>query len=250
MLNLAGRGAIVAGARRIGATIVERLAREDVRVAVLYRNSRVEAERLAKASNGIALRADLTDENSVQSAVAAAKQQLGDLSFCINLASDYPRASFDELDAAAWDAGLASARSSFLLGLHAARAMLDNAGPTRGHLIFFGDWAAEETPSEDYLPYLTGKAATHFLTRGFALELASRGILVNGIRPGPTERPPDMSEAGWQKALDQTPLRRESSADDIAELAVTILRLETMTGENLRVDAGRHISGTARRSTG
>ncbi len=250
MLNLAGRGAIVAGTRRVGATVVERLAREDVRVAILYRNSRVEAERLAKASDGVPLRADLTDEASVQTAVAAAKRELGDVSFCINLAADYPRAAFDDLDAAAWDAGIASARASFLLALHASRAMLENPGPTRGHLIFFGDWAAEETPYEDYLPYLTGKAATHFLTRGFALELASRGILVNGILPGPTERPPDMSKAGWQKALDQTPLRRESSAEDIAELVVTLLRLETMTGENLRVDAGRHISGTARRSKG
>jgi 3-oxoacyl-[acyl-carrier protein] reductase len=250
VLNLAGKGAIVAGTRRIGATIVERLAREDVRPAILYRSSRVEAERLAKASNGLAIRADLTDEPSVKSAVAEAKQTLGDLSFCINLAADYPRASFDQLDAGAWDAGLAAAKGSFLLGLHAARAMFDNPGPTRGHLVFFGDWAAEETPYLDYLPYLTGKAATHFLTRGFALELASKGILVNGILPGPTERPPDLSERGWQKALDQVPLQRESSADDIAELIVTLLRLETITGENLRVDAGRHIAGTAPRPKG
>ena len=250
VLSLAGRGAIVAGTRRVGATVVERLAREGVKVAVLYRNSRVEAERLAEASGGIAVQADLTDEASVQTAVAESKRRLGDLSFCVNLAADYPRASFNELDAAAWDAGLASAKASFLLGLHATRAMLDNPGPTRGHLILFGDWAAEETPYSDYLPYLTGKAATHFLTRGFALELASKGILVNGILPGPTERPPDLSKAAWQKALDQTPLRRESSAQDIAELVVTLLQLETMTGENLRVDAGRHVSGTAPRPKG
>jgi 3-oxoacyl-[acyl-carrier protein] reductase len=247
VLNLDGRGAIVAGTRRIGATVVERLAREGVKTAILYRSSRDEAERLAKASGGVALQADLTDEASVQTVVAAAKQALGDLSFCINLASDYPRASFDKLDAEAWDAGLASAKGSFLLGVHAARAMFDNDGPTRGHLILFGDWAAEQTPYLDYLPYLTGKAATHFMTRGFALELASKGILVNSILPGPTERPPDLSRAGWDAALAQTPLQRESSIDDIAELIVPLLKLETITGENIRVDAGRHISGTAQR---
>jgi 3-oxoacyl-[acyl-carrier protein] reductase len=247
VLDLNGRGAIVAGTRRIGATVVERLAREGVKVAVLYRSSRVEAERLAKSAGGIALQADLTDEDAVKSAVDEAKETLGDLSFCVNLASDYPRASFDKLDAAAWEVGLASAKGNFLLGLHAARAMQENQGPTRGHLVFFGDWAAQETPYLDYLPYLTGKAATHFLTRGFALELASKGILVNCIQPGPTERPDNLSEAAWQKALDQTPLQRESSEEDIAELIVTLLRLETMTGENIRVDAGRHISGTAQR---
>jgi 3-oxoacyl-[acyl-carrier protein] reductase len=247
LLNLTGKGAIVAGTRRVGATVVERLAREGVRVVVLYRNSREEAERQAIAAGGIAVQADLTDEASVQHAVAEAKRALGDLSFCVNLASDYPRVSFEKLDAAAWDRGVANAKGTFLLALHAARAMFDNTGPTRGHLVFFGDWAANETPYLDYLPYLAGKATVHFLTRGFALELASHGILVNGILPGPTERPPDLSQAGWDKALAQTPLHRESSEEDIAEMIVTLLRLETITGENVRIDAGRHVAGTAER---
>ena len=247
MLNLIGKGAIVAGTRRVGATVVERLAREGVSVAVLYRSSRDEAERQAKAAGGVAIQADLTDEDSVQRAVAEAKRSLGDLSFCINLASDYPRTAFAALDAAAWDRGIAGAKGTFLLAVHAARAMFDNPGPTRGHLVFFGDWAANETPYLDYLPYLAGKAAVHFLTRGFALELASHGILVNGILAGPTERPADLSQAGWDKALAQTPLHRESSELDIAEMVVTLLRLETITGENIRIDSGRHISGTAER---
>jgi 3-oxoacyl-[acyl-carrier protein] reductase len=247
VLNLSGRGAIVAGTRRIGATVVDRLAREGVKVAVLYRNSREAAERQAQAAGGVAIQADLTDEPSVQRAVAEAKRALGDLSFCVNLASDYPRVAFEQLDAAAWERGVANARATFLLALHASRAMLDNPGPTRGHLIFFGDWAAGETPYLDYLPYLAGKATVHFLTRGFALELASHGILVNGISPGPTERPPDLSQAGWEKAVAQTPLHRESSEEDIAEVITALLRLETMTGENIRVDAGRHIVGTSER---
>ena len=247
MLSLSGKGAIVAGTRRVGATVVERLAHEGVRPAILYRNSREEAERQAQAAGGVAIQADLTDEASVERAVLDARRALGDLSFCVNLASDYPRTLFAKLDAAAWDRGVANARGTFLLALHAARAMFDNPGPTRGHLVFFGDWAANETPYLDYLPYLAGKATVHFLTRGFALELASQGILVNGILPGPTERPPDLSQAGWDKALAQTPLHRESSEEDIAAMIVTLLKLETITGENIRIDAGRHVSGTAER---
>jgi 3-oxoacyl-[acyl-carrier protein] reductase len=247
VLNLQGKGAIVAGTRRVGATVVERLSREGVKVAVLYRSSRDEAERQAAAAGGMAVQADLTDEAAVRRAVQEAKQRLGGLSFCVNLASDYPRHPFESLDAAAWDRGIAGARATFLLAVHAARAMFDNPGPTRGHLIFTGDWAANETPYRDYLPYLAGKAAVHFLTRGFALELASHGILVNGVLPGPTERPADLSVAGWRKAVSQTPLHRESSEQDIAEMIVTLLRSETITGENIRIDAGRHIAGTAER---
>lgn len=250
MLNLAGRGAIVAGTRRVGATVVERLAREGVKVAVLYRSSAEEAERQATAASGIAIKADLTNEAEVREGVQVARRTLGDLSFCINLAADYPRAPFESLDLEAWEKGMAGAKGTYLLAVHAARAMLENAGPTRGHLIFTGDWAAEETPYQDYLPYLTGKAATHFMTRGFALELARHGILVNCVLPGPTEKPPELSQAGWEAALWQTPLRRESSAEEIAELMVTLLKLETMTGENIRVDAGRHILGTAERPKG
>jgi 3-oxoacyl-[acyl-carrier protein] reductase len=254
VLDLHGRGAIVAGTRRIGAAVVERLAREGVRTAVLYRSSREEAEGQAENARRLtgraaAIQADLSDETSVKHAVATARRELDDLSFCINLAADYPRQSFDRLDAAAWDRGMAAAKGTYLLGLHAARVMLENPGPTRGHLVFFGDWAAGETPYLDYLPYLTGKAAVHFLTRGFALELAGRGILVNAILPGPTARPPDLSDAAWETALRQTPLHRESTVEDIAEMIVALLRLETITGENIRVDAGRHIAGVSYRES-
>jgi len=255
VLDLAGRGAIVAGTRRIGATVVERLAREGVRPAIFYRNSREAAESQAdsarlQAGQAFAVQVDLTDEAGVERAVARAKQELGDLSFCINCASDYPRASFDRLNADAWERGMANARGAFLLALHASRAMMDNPGPTRGHIVLFGDWAANETPYLDYLPYLTGKAAVHFLTRALALELAPYGVLVNAVLPGPTEKPHDLSDAGWQKALAQAPLHRESSEEEIAELIVMMLRLETMTGENIRVDSGRHIAGTAERKSG
>jgi NAD(P)-dependent dehydrogenase (short-subunit alcohol dehydrogenase family) len=250
VLNLSGRGAIVAGTRRVGAAVVERLAREGVRVAVVYRSSREEAERQATGANGVAIQADLTDEIAVQRAVAEAREALGDLSFCINLAADYPRTPFTRLDAAAWERGMSGARATFLLAVHAARAMQENPGPTRGHLIFFGDWAAGQTPYLDYLPYLAGKAAVHFMTRGFALELAQYGILVNGILPGPTEKPPDLSQAGWEQALAQAPLHRESPPEELAEMVVTLLRLEAMTGENVHIDSGRHIAGTAERKSG
>ena len=116
-------------------------------------------------------------------------------------------------------------------------------GPTRGHILQFGDWAAGETPYKDYLPYLTAKAAIQFMTRALAVELAKDGILVNTIAPGPTVRPPDISEEEWAaKVVSRTPLRRESSVDDIVELAVTLLRSETITGEVIRVDSGRHIA--------
>jgi len=250
LLELAGRGAIIAGSRRVGGVVAKRLAAEGVRIAIAYRNSQAAALELQEELRPLvdrtsAVQADLADESDVERLVSEARRELGDLSFCVNLASDYNRTPLDALNAAAWDRGMASAKGAFLLNLHAGRALMANSGPTRGHLITFGDWAADETIYHDYLPYLTSKAAMHFMVRAFALELAPFGILVNGILPGPTARPPDETDAAWAAALSRAPLHRESSAEEMAELVTALLKMETITGENIRVDSGRHLVGTA-----
>ena len=249
MITLKGKGALIVGAKRLGAIVTRRLAEEGVNLAISYRNSAQEAEILRNSVAGMVQRttliqADLSVEAEVENMVRTATTELGDLNFVLNLASDYPYTPFDTLDSESWDSAMAIAKGSYLLAVHAARAMATNPGPTRGHIVLFGDWAAGETPYNDYLPYLTAKAAVHFMTRAFAVELAGDGILVNAIAPGPTMRPPDIREEVWQqRVIAHAPLKRESSAAEIAELVVTMLRSETMTGETLRVDAGRHLAG-------
>ena len=249
MMTLEGKGALIVGARRVGGVVARRLAEEGVNLAISYRNSAKEAETLRSSVAGMAKRTtliqgDLTIEADVKRMVDSANTELGNLSFVVNMASDYPRAPFKTFDATAWDTAMATAKGSYLLTLHAARVMENNLGPTRGHVILFGDWAAGDTPYTNYLPYLTAKAAVHFMTRAFAVELSAKGILVNTIAPGPTIRPPSIKKSVWEQGIiARTPLKRESSVAEIAELVVTILRGETMTGETIRVDAGRHLAG-------
>ncbi len=249
MRTLRGKGAIIIGTKRVGAIVAKRLAAEGVNQAIVYRNSRGDAERLAAeiaplVERTIVVQADVSVEEDVQRAAAEAAEALGGLDFLVNMASDFQRVPFDLLDGQAWDRSMTAAKGTYLFAVHAARQMLRNDGPTRGHIVSFGDWAAGETVYPSYLPYMTAKAAIHFLTRAFAVELADRGILVNAIAPGPTMRPPDLTPEGWEQAVvRQTPLQRESSADEIAEVVATLLKAETITGEIIRVDAGRHVVG-------
>lgn len=237
------------GAKRVGEIVARRLAVEGVNLTIAYRSSRGEAERLREAvapmvEHSSVIQGDVSVEDDVRRMVETAGERLGGLSFVINLASDYPAAPFDSLDAQSWDRAMGTAKGSYLLAVHAARWMMRNSGPTRGHIVLFGDWAAGATPYPGYLPYLTAKAAVSFMVRAFAVELAPRGILVNAIAPGPTMRPPDLSEKSWERDIvAKAPLRRESSPEDIAELIVAFLKSETITGETVRVDSGRHLAG-------
>jgi NAD(P)-dependent dehydrogenase (short-subunit alcohol dehydrogenase family) len=249
MLALAGKGAIVAGARRVGRAVVLRLAREGVHQAIVYRRSRREAEVLAREASeagapAAALQCDLNDEDAVRRLIEEAEKVVGSLSFAVNLASDFERTPFKDLDGEAWDRGMAQARGAYLLAVHASRRMMGNAGPTRGHLVLFSDSSAMHTPYWDYVPYLTAKAAIAFMTRAFAVELAPHGILVNAIAPGPTLRPADLDAALWRdQVLAGTPLKRESSPEDIAEMVTALLKSETITGEVIPIDAGVHLAG-------
>ncbi len=249
MQSIAGKGALLIGTKRVGAHIAHRLASEGVNIGIAYRSSKAEAEALSKElapklERVCLIQGDLSVEEDVERMVDVAAERLGDLSFAINLASGFPRSDFDALDGKAWDEAMATARASYLLTLYASRKMMENPGPTRGHIVLFGDWAAGETPYADHLPYLTSKAAIGFMTRAFAVELAPHGILVNAIAPGPTARPPDISETVWQReVVARSPLNRESSADEMAEFITTLLKSETITGETIRVDSGRHLAG-------
>lgn len=94
--------------------------------------------------------------------------------------------------------------------------------------------------------YAATKAAVKSITQVLAVELAGKGVRINAISPGPIETPifgkMGMSEedldATAQGILQQVPLNRFGSADEVAGLVLQVAGNAYITGQELVVDGG------------
>ena len=102
---------------------------------------------------------------------------------------------------------------------------------------------AVETPTADWMPYITAKSGLSGFSKALAMELAPKGITVNMVSPGMTETDliSDIPEKARLLVAAKTPLRRLAKPKDIAGV-VSFLSSEKMgfiTGETIRVNGGQ-----------
>ena len=111
-MDLVERVALITGGKRIGAVVATELARRGADVALVYRESRTEAEETAAAiralgRRAVTLQADLSFPDDAQRIVDEAVGHLGRLDVLVNMASIYRRLQLDEIEVADWDAQMA-----------------------------------------------------------------------------------------------------------------------------------------------
>jgi NAD(P)-dependent dehydrogenase (short-subunit alcohol dehydrogenase family) len=238
------RAALVTGAgRRIGRALALELGRLGFAVAVHFRTSRDEAEKVAgeiKAAGGkaIAIAADLGKEADVLALAAQAEKALGPLGVLVNNASVFDRDEALTTTRASWDEHLeTNLRAPFVLSQELARRLPAGAEGAIVNLVDQRVWNL--TPH--FVSYTLSKTGLWTLTQTLALAFAPR-IRVNAIGPGPVLPSPRQSDAQFARQVNAVPLKRAPALGEIAATLRLILKARAMTGQMIALDGGQHLN--------
>lgn len=233
---------VTGGSRGIGAAIARLAAARGYAVAVNYRQRAEQAEKLVAELGGpaVALAADLSREAEV---IRLFKQmdQLGPLYGLVNNAGILEQQS-DIL-------GIDEQRLQRVFATNVFGPMLCCREAVRrmsagGAIVNVSSVAARLGSPGEYVDYAASKGALDTFTIGLAKEVASKGIRVNGVRPGVihTEIHASGGEAGRADRLGPSaPLGRSGQPEEVAGAVLWLLSAEASytTGAILDVSGGR-----------
>ncbi len=234
---------VTGGAKRIGRSIVERLAHDGWDIAIHYNGSADEAEDLAdnlrqKGRRAVTVQADLADESAVQALADQASDALGGLNALVNNASIFKRDDLATEDRAFWDLHMAvHVRAPYVLSQALYRQLPEKAP---GAIVNIVDQRVLN-PSSHFLSYTLSKMALWDQTQILARAMAPR-VRVNAIGPGPVLPSTRQSDDDFDRQARQTPLSHAVAPDEIGAAAAFLLDAPSVSGQIIAVDAGQHLN--------
>ncbi len=262
-LGLKDSVAVVTGAASgIGEAIAQSFASEGAHVALWDLSPTVVeiAEQIREQSgrNTIGVEADVTDQASLERAVAVTESELGPLEHLVHAAAigsgkfGFP---FSNLSPEDWPRVLDVNVMGMTRVAHAVAPRLTVR--SRGTMTFLAS-VAGQIGSQTDPPYSAAKAANINFAQCLARDLAPHGVRVNTVCPGMVKTP--LNRSVWQAWHDQqpedqridyetwaaekigrvVPLGSWQEPEDIADMVVFLAsrRAAQVTGQTINVDGG------------
>ena len=240
--------ALVTGASRgIGLAVAKRFLADGWRVALLdieHELLRGAMAGLANPENTMALTCDVSDADAVAAAMTALSGRFGRLDALVNNAGIAVFAPLLETSNQDWSRILAVNLTGPFLCTKAATPLMRGHGGAIVNITSISAVRASTLRSA----YGTSKAGLAHLTKQLAVELASLGIRVNGVAPGPVETA--MAKAVHTAEIradyhDAIPLNRYGREEELAEAVFFLCsdRSSYITGQILAVDGGFDAAG-------
>jgi 3-oxoacyl-[acyl-carrier protein] reductase len=248
-MELKGAVALVTGGNGgLGQRICHALAREGVNLAVMYAQSRDQAEQVAREIAGrhqvqaAAFGCDITDGAAVTKLVADVTARFGRLDILVNDAAYNKAIPFPDLDSLTeevWEKIMAVNLTGPMRLTKAVAPVMKAQG--RGRIVNIAS-VAGLGPTGSSIAYAVSKAGLIHLTKCMAVALAPE-TLVNCVAPGlleGTRATANLRAEQVERAAATSLLQKPADKDDCADMVVTMCRTETMTGQTIVIDAGRY----------
>lgn len=227
--RLQGRKALITGGDSgMGRAAAIAYAREGADVAINYHpDEEKDARQVIRliedaGRKGVAIPGDLRSENFCKDLVAKAVEALDGLDILVsNAARQQTKESILDISSEDFDATM---KTNIYAPFWIIKAALPHLKP--GAVIIGTASEQAYDPSPDLYDYAQTKAATMNYVKSLAKQLASKGIRVNGVAPGPIWTPLQVSGGATMEKLEkfgsQSPMGRPGQPAELASIYVQL----------------------------
>ncbi|HEY0457436.1 MAG TPA: SDR family oxidoreductase [Verrucomicrobiae bacterium] len=234
---------VTGGTRGIGAATAIALARAGAHISIAARHIDDEAKRTQKAILALErkcelIQADCAKPDDNLRCVRETESRLGPVDVLVHSAGGPVAGGLFEITPEMW-------QSAFDVHVHAAFHLCRAVIPTmrtkkEGAIILISSTAGIRGVITN-VAYQVAKGALPQFARALAREFANDNIRVNCVAPGVvrTDFHKTMSEEQRRINLEQRiPLHREGTPEQVAELIMTLVKNDYITGETMTIDGG------------
>jgi len=191
------------------------------------------------------IQVDLADPANTEAAIAEVKRRIdGELHALVNNAGISPKAPGGARlgsIATTLDVWQHVFQVNFFAPIMLARGLVDELEATKGSVVNVTSIAGSRVHPFAGAAYATSKAALASLTREMAADFGRRGIRVNAIAPGEIDTA--ILSPGTDKIVEQIPLRRLGTPDEVAKI-IYVLCTDTssyVNGAEIHINGGEHV---------